>query len=157
MKSSWTNIENAQGACEASRRSGSDLSPLPIVGSTRLEDVMTLAEVFARAGYDTAAFVGNVMLNRRLGFDRGFAVYDDELPTREGARHLFERRADATTARAIAWLDSRGDAPFFRGGYYQDSHGPDTPPEGFACFHHSSDGELYGLWMIEELPSTATS
>ena len=101
-------------------------------GSTRLEGVTTLAEVFRDHGYQTAAFVGNAMLNRRLGFDRGFSLYDDELPTREGARSLFERRADATTARAIDWLKQAGAAPVFLWVHYQDPHGPYTPPEGFA-------------------------
>ena len=101
-------------------------------GSTRLEGVTTLAEVFAGAGYDTAAFVGNAMLNRRLGFDRGFSVYDDELPSREGSRNVFERRAGDTTARALAWLESQAGEPFFLWVHYQDPHGPYTPPEGYA-------------------------
>jgi arylsulfatase A-like enzyme len=100
-------------------------------GSTRLEGVTTLAEMFAGAGYDTAAFVGNAMLNRRLGFDRGFAVYDDELPSREGSRNVFERRAGDTTARALAWLESQADEPFFLWVHYQDPHGPYTPPEAY--------------------------
>jgi arylsulfatase len=101
-------------------------------GSTRLEGVTTLAEVFRAAGYQTAAFVGNAMLNRRLGFDRGFALYDDELATRESKRALFERRADATTARALAWLAGAGPEPVFLWVHYQDPHGPYTPPEPVA-------------------------
>ena len=101
-------------------------------GSTRLEGVTTLAEIFGQAGYETAAFVGNAMLHRRLGFDRGFSLYDDELPTREGVRSLFERRADATTARAIDWLQSTSGAPIFLWVHYQDPHGPYTPPGEFA-------------------------
>ena len=41
-------------------------------GVTRLEDAPTVAERFHEAGYRTAGFVGNLMLQRRLGFDRGF-------------------------------------------------------------------------------------
>jgi arylsulfatase len=49
-------------------------------GSTRLGDEPTLASLLAEAGWDTAAFVGNTMLRRRVGLDRGFEVFDDELP-----------------------------------------------------------------------------
>jgi arylsulfatase A-like enzyme len=72
-------------------------------GDTRLEGLPTLAERFADAGYETAAFVSNVVLRRRIGLDRGFGVYDDELPSSEGNREFyFERLAEATATRALA-------------------------------------------------------
>jgi arylsulfatase len=97
-------------------------------GDSALRDEPTLAESFRRAGYRTAAFVGNILLVKKLGFDRGFDLYDDDLPTPEINRpHVVERRADATTARAIEWIESaRG--PFFLWVHYQDPHGPYTPP-----------------------------
>jgi arylsulfatase len=101
-------------------------------GKTRFVDTTALAEVFQAAGYDTAAFVGNSMLNRRLGFDRGFAVYDDDLPEAEANRMIFERVADATSARTFAWLDQPREAPFFLWTHFQDPHGPYTPPEGYV-------------------------
>jgi arylsulfatase len=101
-------------------------------GKTRFVDTTALAELFQAAGYDTAAFVGNTMLNRRLGFDRGFAVYDDELPETEANRLIFERVADATAARAFAWLEDPREEPFFLWTHFQDPHGPYTPPAGFA-------------------------
>ena len=51
-------------------------------GATRLSGATTLAEIFRSQGYDTAAFVGNVLLQRRMGMDTGFDIYDDELPSR---------------------------------------------------------------------------
>lgn len=99
-------------------------------GQTRLGGVTTLAERFRGAGWDTAAFVGNVVLQRRIGLDRGFDVYDDELPHAEGVRAgVYERRARATTERALAWLEQRGPAPFFLWVHYQDPHGPYAAPE----------------------------
>ncbi len=99
-------------------------------GETRLEGAPTLAEQFAGAGYDTAAFISNVVLRRRLGLDRGFGVYDDDLPEQELNRPLyFERTADETAARALEWLASRGDEPVFLWLHLQDPHGPYTPPE----------------------------
>jgi len=99
-------------------------------GSTRLaETETTLAASFRQAGYATAAFISNSMLQRRVGLDRGFDHYDDELPHRESNRaDAFERRADRTTARASAWLSEPRDAPFFLWVQYNDPHGPYTPP-----------------------------
>lgn len=103
-------------------------------GGSRLEGGETLAERFRASGYDTAAFVGNFVLRPRIGLDRGFALYDAELPTRELNRErFFERDAEATTLRAIDWLrNPRPDgAPFFLWVQYQDPHGPYTPPSSY--------------------------
>jgi len=109
-------------------------------GSTRLSGVPTLAQAFQAAGYDTAAFVSNVVLKRRSGFDRGFDVYDDDLPSAEANRSFhFERTADATVGRALAWLARPRERPFFLWVHLQDPHGPYTPP---------------GKWVdtVEEVP-----
>ena len=82
-------------------------------GSTRLGDEVTLAALLSEAGYDTAAFVGNSMLRRRVGLDRGFAVYDDTLPDAERNRPVFERVAAKTTPRALEWLARPRRRPFF--------------------------------------------
>jgi choline-sulfatase len=97
-------------------------------GETRLEGSTTLAELFRNAGYATAAFVSNFVLERRVGLDRGFEVYDDELPSSELNRPLMvERIAEETTARALAWLQ-RAERPFFLWVHLQDPHGPYRPP-----------------------------
>ena len=102
-------------------------------GSSRLEGVETLAERFHSAGYETAAFVSNFVLKRRTGLDRGFDVYDDELPGTEANREdHFEKLAEETTRRALAWLAQRdGRQPVFLWVHYQDPHGPYVPPSGF--------------------------
>jgi arylsulfatase A-like enzyme len=109
-------------------------------GATRLAGVTTLAQSFRRAGYDTAAFVSNVVLKSRTGLDQGFDVYDDRLPSSEANRSLyFERRADDTVGLALAWLARPRDRPFFLWVHLQDPHGPYTPP---------------GIWAdaVEEVP-----
>jgi len=99
-------------------------------GETRLADTPTLAEQFERAGYSTAAFISNVVLRRRVGLDRGFGIYDDDLPEGELNRPAyFERTADATAERALAWLGDRRDGPVFMWLHLQDPHGPYTPPD----------------------------
>ena len=101
-------------------------------GETRLEGAATLAESFEAAGYDTAAFVSNMVLQRRLGLDRGFRTYDDALAEGEVNRPAyFERIAERTVERAIAWLRARAGSHFFLWVHLQDPHGPYDPPAAF--------------------------
>ena len=103
-------------------------------GDTRLDELSTLAESFSEAGYATAAFVSNAVLRRRIGLDRGFDTYDDELPSREQNRgNYFERIAEETAGEALEWLALQPDVqPVFIWLHLQDPHGPYTPPEDWA-------------------------
>jgi arylsulfatase A-like enzyme len=101
-------------------------------GETRLDGIETLAEHFRAAGYETAAFVSNVVLRRRSGLDRGFDVYDDELSEGEqNRRAYFERIASDTAGRALAWIAGRSAKPVFVWLHLQDPHGPYTPPDAY--------------------------
>jgi len=96
-------------------------------GYSRLGDEPTLAAAFRANGYATAAFVSNGVLSQRMGLTRGFDLYDDELPEQERNRAEFERTAQRTTERALAWLaDAR--VPWFVWVHYNDPHGPYMPP-----------------------------
>lgn len=102
-------------------------------GESRLEGVSTLAEHFSEGGYETAAFISNVVLRRRMGLDRGFDVYDDILDESELNRPAyFERSAEETVKRALAWLSERSsERPVFIWLHLQDPHGPYLPPQDF--------------------------
>lgn len=86
-----------------------------------------LAERLAALGYMTAAFVSGFPLDGRFGLARGFTVYDDAM----GAGGT-ERRADATTDRALAWLAAAPPEPLFLWVHYYDPHEPYAPPQPFA-------------------------
>jgi arylsulfatase A-like enzyme len=78
--------------------------------------VPTLAEVFKRQGYTTAAFVSAFVLDSMWGLNRGFDHYDDWFKAQDythAKRQSIERSADQTVDRAIAWLQSRRPGPFF--------------------------------------------
>jgi len=118
-----------------------------INGTTRLEDAVTLAMRFREAGFETGAFVSNFVLRRAVGLDAGFDVYDDELDAAEPNRPDFtERNAEATTARARAWLARQSERPVFLFVHYQDPHGPYMPPprwrEPFAALEAESSPAL---------------
>lgn len=106
-------------------------------GLLELGGVETLAEVFREGGYETAAFVSNAVLAARSGLNRGFEVYDDELPSAERNRSaMFERVAPQTVERALAWLARPRTKPFFLWVHFQDPHGPYTPPEPYRDRFH---------------------
>ena len=100
---------------------GSEVNGVPI-----REDVATLAEVLAAAGYQTGAFVSGYPMKADVsGLDRGFGVYDDRF---EGKR----RDGRATMERLVAWLQGRDpDRPFFAFLHFYDAHGPYLPPSGY--------------------------
>jgi arylsulfatase len=101
-------------------------------GYSRLLDETRLAEVFQSAGYATGAFVSNIVLQPLTGLDRGFEVFDSDLPNRELNREtMYERIAEETNERALAWLDEQRDSAYFLWVHYQDPHGPYDPPPSY--------------------------
>jgi arylsulfatase A-like enzyme len=94
-------------------------------------DNLSLAEILAGEGFQTAAFVSSfVMIRDFSGLDQGFQVYDDFVAERERNRENFERRAGSTLPIVSAWLRGRDpDVPFFLLVHLIDPHAPYTPPE----------------------------
>ncbi len=62
-------------------------------------DASTLAQAFLAAGFRTAAFSGNPLVNARSGFDNGFETWSNG-----GERRL--PPAEQLVADALAWIDS---------------------------------------------------
>ncbi|HET9888357.1 MAG TPA: sulfatase, partial [bacterium] len=92
------------------------------------EDQVTLAERLRDQGYETAAFVGCFVLDRRYGLNQGFDTYDFEVDAQGFQPSNFDfnqRSAGAVTDAALAWLDQRKeDRPFFLWTHYFDAHVP---------------------------------
>lgn len=96
----------------------------------------TIATITETAGFATAAFVGSLVLSKRLGFSNGFATYDDDMAapnTEDQLPGIFpERRAKVVTDRALAWLRQNGQKKrFFLWAHYYDPHAPYDPPEPY--------------------------
>ncbi len=106
----------------------------------------TLATRLQAAGYDTAAFVGAYVLDRKFGLARGFDRYDDEIDHGpEGAALEAERRGAEVVDRALAWLEQRQEeAPFFAWVHLYDAHFPYAPPDPYRARFESApyDGEI---------------
>jgi arylsulfatase A-like enzyme/tetratricopeptide (TPR) repeat protein len=109
-----------------------------------------LPDLLRRQGYRTSAFIGALVLDPRAGlapgFDRGFDVYDGSFRIKRAADDRYqtvERRGDAVTARALAWIE-RAPSPFFAWIHFYDAHEPYDPPADLkATFARAPyDGEI---------------
>ncbi len=101
------------------------------------ESCTTLAEVLHDVGYQTAALVSSFPVTGRFGFDQGFDRFDADF-MKVPAKKLIspggtvntgrnQRRADATTDRALTWLAAARE-PFFVWMHYFDPHDPHLRP-----------------------------
>jgi arylsulfatase A-like enzyme/Tfp pilus assembly protein PilF len=107
-------------------------------GSYRVhEDTPLLAETFASAGWETAAFVAAFPLASRFGLARGFETYGEATGVRRtGSTSSFaERSAGAVNADVSSFLASReSDRPLFLWVHYFDPHAPYAPPRHWARY-----------------------
>ena len=112
------------------------------VGHHLSDEIPTLPETLAAAGYETAGFVSAYPLIPYYGLDQGFQTYrtgiedtqetiDLTRPVRSLRENLLldeprsrvQRRADTTTQEALEWLDSRDtDSPWFAWVHFFDVH-----------------------------------
>jgi arylsulfatase A-like enzyme/Tfp pilus assembly protein PilF len=112
---------------------------------------VTWAELLKKQGYQTAAFIGAVILDSQglaPGLDRGFDFYDN-FPARPATKERWgrvERRAATVVAHAESWLAQHPDskAPRFMWVHLFDPHDPYEPPSPFSEKYasHLYDGEI---------------
>jgi choline-sulfatase len=108
---------------------GSPLAPNPV----------TLASVLKSKGYQTSAFVGGFVLDRRFGLNQGFDFYDSpfNLRRQRGADPGEIRRSgDEVVTSAISWMRANSNAPFFVFLHLYDLHLPyQIPPSAPPRLH----------------------
>jgi choline-sulfatase len=105
----------------------------------------TLAAELQRQGYNTAAFIGAVVLDSKQlapGLDRGFQYYDNfpEHPKSKARWGRLERRGVDVAQRAEKWLSAQSAAPYFVWMHLYDPHDPYEPP---APYSEEYKGRLY--------------
>ncbi|MGH0035996.1 MAG: sulfatase [Myxococcota bacterium] len=93
-----------------------------------------LAEVLAEAGYQTAAFTGAGKVSAKLGFDRGFQHFEEEI-----------RGFGASFPRIESWIEAEASPPFFLFLHTYDVHLPYDPPPPFdTLFSDDYEGPVAG-------------
>ena len=108
----------------------------------------SMAQLLKAAGYQTAAFIGSVMLDSNRfapGLNRGFDFYDN-FPTTQPQRHQqpLERRAGVVVSRVEHWLAVHSTGPRFVWMHLYDPHEPYAPPPPYADAYKTQpyDGEI---------------
>ena len=110
---------------------------------------VTWAELLKKQGYQTAAFIGAVILDSNQlapGLDRGFDFYDN-FPAKTDSKDRFgrvERRAQTVVTDAEAWFAQHQTGPRFMWVHLFDPHDPYEPPAPFSEKYstHLYDGEI---------------
>jgi arylsulfatase A-like enzyme len=106
------------------------------------DEILTLAEVVAAAGYRTAAFTGGGQIDPIFGLGQGFEEY------RVPASSDFT----VTVDKGLKWLDQVGDAPFFLFLHTYQVHHPYEPaPEVLAKFESGYDGPFPDHISVETI------
>src|SRR5580765_1087203 len=109
----------------------------------------TWAEFLQKSGYQTAAFIGAVILDSKAlapGLDRGFDFYDN-FPERTQTKSRWgrvERRGTEVVRRAEAWQDGHPRGPHFVWVHLYDPHDPYEPPAPYSRQYKDRlyDGEI---------------
>jgi len=109
----------------------------------------TWAEFLKTRGYQTAAFIGAVILDSKAlapGLDRGFDFYDN-FPERSQTKSRWgrvERRGTEVVRRAEAWQDAHPKGPHFVWVHLYDPHDPYEPPAPYSTQYKDRlyDGEI---------------
>jgi choline-sulfatase len=109
----------------------------------------TLAELLAKRGYHTAAFIGAVILDsKRLapGLDRGFEFYDNfaEHAASKSRWGRLERRGMQVEEHAESWLNAHPSGSHFAWLHFYDPHDPYEPPPPYSNIYKDRlyDGEI---------------
>ncbi len=99
----------------------------------RRKDLMTLAELFQRAGYATQAVVAATPLRPQFGLNTGFDGYN--APANK------QQSAEKTTKQALVALDelAASKKPGLLWVHYFDPHGPYNPPVEFLSKFRMDD------------------
>ncbi len=130
------------------------------------KSAITLAETLGAAGYTTAAFISNPVIDRSRSLDQGFDVFDQRMRQRERnrPRHV-ERKAQATADSALAWAQVGVREPWFIWVHFQDPHGPydapgaaqtADPPNALRLKVNSSHSGNRGIPQYQVLPGLFT-
>ncbi|HEX7422049.1 MAG TPA: sulfatase-like hydrolase/transferase, partial [Thermoanaerobaculia bacterium] len=94
-------------------------------------NVITLASLLKRNGYETGAAVSAFVLHSETGISRGFDFYDDNVDIDLHSMSRSQRDGAETIRRAENWIKPRAAKPFFFFLHLYEPHMPYEPPPPF--------------------------
>lgn len=106
-----------------------------------VDRIETIAELFAKKGYTTGAFLSNLLISRDNNFHQGFETF--VLTPNVTARALNERVKN--------WLDNTQGLARFAYIHYYDPHSPYKPPKAFSPARDPGESALYDRKNREKL------
>ncbi len=115
------------------------------------KDLPYIPDILHARGYQTAAFLGSIVLDPSPtyapGFDRGFDTYDANFHHEglgENRYRTVERRGGVVVEHALAWLAKHPKGPLFLWVHLYDAHDPYDPPEPYKTRYAKEpyDGEI---------------
>lgn len=113
---------------------------------------VSLAEIFERAGYRTAAFLSaRGIIGKNLS--QGFELVDDEVPA--GSPLDWQRSAAETNEHALPWLGAHAAERFFLWVHYYDPHSPVPLAESARAKAPGYRGPFCNGARVEEIPGYA--
>ncbi len=94
-------------------------------------ELETMAEVFKKDGYQTAAFVAAYVLDSRWGLNQGFDYYFDQFDLSKFesiSLGNIQRPANEVMDEVLPWLEKKKSDKFFAWVHLYDPHSPYEPP-----------------------------
>ena len=94
----------------------------------------TLAEMLAGHGFRTGGFIAAYVLDSKWGMSQGFETYFDDFDmskARGKSLGEIQRPANEVVDKALPWIESVKEGPFFAWLHFYDPHTPYAPPEPF--------------------------
>jgi len=88
-----------------------------------MEKKDSLAELFRKKDFSTAAFVSLGVLQSHFQFHHGFDLYDDDMPS-----HRWYLNAHEINQKVLPWIEKNKGDDFFAWIHYSDPHDPYAPP-----------------------------
>jgi choline-sulfatase len=99
------------------------------------DEQVTLAEVLRERGFRTGGFVSAFVLDRRWGIAQGFERFFDEFDLESfgdaPGMDSIQRPGAQTVDKAVEWLGSERERPFFAWVHLYDPHAPYQAPEPY--------------------------
>lgn len=125
---------------------------LRVNGDGRLpQEIPFLPEILKKNGYDTAAFIAAPVLDSKYGLDRGFDLYDDDLPRSGSLRGEPRRDGKLVVDQALHWLKQRTDRPFFCWIHLYDAHAPyDSRPGAYQRRFEQNPYDAGVAWEVDQ-------